>query len=80
MMIQTKFQINQEDYEFIKKVYKDLHYKSLSEYIREAVTAKAKEDRKKLRELKRMKAMEMIGKTSYENLFESIEEEDFEKR
>ncbi len=79
-MIQTKFQINQEDYEFIKKVYKDLHYKSLSEYIREAVTAKAKEDRKKLRELKRMKAMEMIGKTSYENLFESIEGEDFEKR
>ena len=79
-MIQTKFQINQEDYEFIKKVYKDLHYKSLSEYIREAVTAKAKEDRKKLRELKRMKAMEMIGKTSYENLFESIEGEDFENR
>ena len=68
MMIQTKFQIKQEDYEFIKKVYKDLHYKSLSEYIREAVKAKAKEDRKKLREIKRMKAMEMIGKTSYENL------------
>ena len=80
MMIQTKFQIKQEDYEFIKKVYKDLHYKSLSEYIREAVKAKAKEDRKKLREIKRMKAMEMIGKTSYENLFESIEGEDFEKR
>jgi len=79
-MIQTKFQIKQEDYEFIKKVYKDLHYKSLSEYIREAVKAKAKEDRKKLREIKRMKAMEMIGKTSYENLFESIEGEDFEKR
>ena len=79
-MIQTKFQIKQEDYEFIKKVYKDLHYKSLSEYIREAVKAKAREDRKKLREIKRMKAMEMIGKTSYENLFESIEGEDFEKR
>ena len=79
-MIQTKFQIKQEDYEFIKKVYKDLHYKSLSEYIREAVKAKVKEDRKKLREIKRMKAMEMIGKTSYENLFESIEGEDFEKR
>ena len=79
-MIQTKFQIKQEDYEFIKKVYKDLHYKSLSEYIREAVKAKAREDRKKLREIKRMKAMEMIGKTSYENLFESIEGKDFEKR
>lgn len=80
MMIQTKFQIKQEDYEFIKKVYKDLHYKSLSQYIREAVKAKAKEDRKKLREIKRMKAMEIIGKTSYENLFESIEGKDFEKR
>lgn len=80
MMIQTKFQIKQEDYEFIKKVYKDLHYKSLSQYIREAVKAKTKEDRKKLREIKRMKAMEIIGKTSYENLFESIEGKDFEKR
>ena len=80
MMIQTKFQIDQENYEFIKKVYKDLHYRSLSEYIREAVNAKVREDCKKLRELKRMKAMEMIGKTSYENLFESIEGEDFEKR
>ena len=80
MMIQTKFQIDQKNYEFIKKVYKDLHYRSLSEYIREAVNTKVREDCKKLRELKRKKAMEMIGKTSYENLFESIEREDFEKR
>jgi len=80
MMIQTKFQIDQKDYKFIKKMYKDLHYRSLSEYIREAVSTKIKQDCKKLRELKRMEAMKMIGKTSYENLFESIEGEDFEKR
>ncbi len=79
-MIQTKFQIDQKDYEFIKKMHKDLHYRSLSEYIREAVNTKVKEDCKKLRELKRMEAMKMIGKTSYENLFESIEGKDFEKR
>ena len=79
-MIQAKFQIGQEDYEFIKKVYKDLRYKSLSEYMREAVNAKVREDRKKLRELKRNAAMEMIGKAPYDDLFESIEGEDFESR
>ena len=80
MLTQTKVQIDPKDYEFIKKVYKDLHYRSLSEYIREAVNAKVREDRKRLRELKRMAAVEMIGKTSYNNLFESIEGEDFESR
>ena len=79
-MIQAKFQIGQEDYEFIKKVYKDLRYKSLSEYMREAVNAKVREDRKRLRELKRNAAMEMIGKAPYDDLFESIEGEDFENR
>jgi len=28
MLIQTKIQINPKDYEFVKKVYKNLHYKS----------------------------------------------------
>jgi len=79
-MIQTKFQIDQKDYKLIKKMYKDLHYRSLSEYVREAVRTKVKQDRKKLRELIRVEAMKMVGKTSYENLFESIEGEDFEKR
>ena len=80
MLVQTKFQIDQEDYEFIKKLYKDLHYKSLSEYMREAIRTKVRQDRKKLRELKRIAAIEMIGRVPYDNLFESIEGEDFENR
>ncbi len=80
MLIQTKIQIDPKDYEFIKKTYKNLQYKSLSEYVRKAVNAKVQEDRKKLRELKRMAAMDMIGKASYRNIFESIEGENFEDR
>lgn len=44
------------------------------------VNAKVEKDRKRLRELKRKAAIEMIGKASYDNVFESIEEEDFENR
>jgi len=80
MLIQTKIQINPKDYEFVKKVYKDLRYKSLSEYMRKAINAKVKQDRKKLREQKRIVAMQMIGKAQHENLFDSIEGEDFENR
>ncbi len=80
MLIQTKVQIDPKNYEFIKKAYKDLRYKSLSEYIREAVNAKVRKDRKRLRELKRIAAMEMLGRAQDENLFESIEGEDFENR
>jgi Arc/MetJ-type ribon-helix-helix transcriptional regulator len=80
MLIQTKVQIHPKDYEFIKKVYKDLRFRSLSEYMREAINAKVEQDRKRLRELKRMKAIEMIGKAAYDNLFESIEGEEFEDR
>ena len=80
MMIQSKIQLNSKDYEFIKKIYKDFQYRSLSEYIREAISKKVKEDRKKLRELKRQAAMEMIGEIPYENKFEPIEGDDFEIR
>ncbi len=80
MLIQSKVQINQNDYEFIKKVYKNFHYRSLSEYMREAVAEKVKEDRKRLREIKRNAAMKMIGDIIHENLFESIEGDDFESR
>ena len=45
-----------------------------------AVNAKVEKDRKKLRELERKAAIEMIGKASYDNVFESIEGEDFEIR
>lgn len=80
MLIQTKVQISRENHEFIKKSYKDLNFRSLSEYMREAINIKVREDRKKLRELKRKAAMEVIGKAPYENLFKSIEGEDFENR
>lgn len=80
MLIQTKIQISRENHEFIKKAYKDLNFRSLSEYMREAINIKVSEDRKRLRELKKKAAMEMIGKAPYENLFESIEGEDFENR
>ena len=80
MMIQSKVQIDPKDYEFIKKIYKDFHYKSLSEYMREAISKKVNEDRKKLRALKRKQAMEMIGNYPYENVFEPIEGDDFESR
>ena len=78
MLIQSKVQINQKDYDFIKKVYKDFHYRSLSEYMREAIAQKVKKDQKILREMKRKAAMEMIAKGRYENVFESIEGDDFE--
>ena len=82
MFIQTKFQIDRGDYAFIKTAHKTLNYKSLSEYMREAVHFKVEADRRRVREVKRYKAMEMIGKSSntYENIFESIEGEDFKVR
>ncbi len=80
MLIPTKIQIDKKNYEFIKQIYKELHYKSLSEYMRVAVNTKVEEDRKRLRELKRIAAMEMIGRAPYDNLFESIEGEDFDNR
>lgn len=80
MLMQTKIQIDPEDYNFVKNSYKDLKYKSLSEYMRSAIRARIKEDRQKLRQIKRDKAMEMIGQTGYENVFESLDGEDFERR
>ena len=80
MLISTKIQIDKKNYEFIKQAYRALHYKSLSEYMRQAINTKVVEDRKRLREQKRILAMEMIGKATYDNVFESIEGEDFETR
>jgi Arc/MetJ-type ribon-helix-helix transcriptional regulator len=79
-MIQTKIQIEPKDYEFIKKAYRKLHYRSLSEYVRDALAAKIKSDRKILREKRRIAAMTMLDGTRYENVFQSIEGDDFEKR
>ena len=61
-------------FEFIKKAYKALSYKSLSHYMREAIEAKVREDRKKMKAFQRSAAMEQIGCGTYENHFESLEE------
>ena len=79
-MIQNKIQIDEKDLEFIQKAYKLLSYKSLSHYMREAVRAKVREDRKKLRALQRKRAMEQIGAGSYQDHFIGLEGEDFEDR
>ena len=62
MLKQTKIQLEPENYYFIKDAFRVLNYNGLSEYVCEAVNAKVNEDRKKIRELKKMQAMEMIGK------------------
>ncbi len=80
MMTQAKFQIDRDDYEFIKAAYKLLNYNNYSEYMRDAIKEKIKADRKTLREIRRNQAMDQIGKTKYENHFESIEGDDFEDR
>ncbi len=61
-MIQNKIQIDEKDFEFIKKAYKTLSYKSLSHYMREAIQARVREDRKKLKAIQRSIAMEQIGR------------------
>jgi len=80
MLVQTKVQIEKESYDFIKKAHKELKYKSLSEYVRDAINAKIREDRRKIREMKMASAMEMFAEASVDNLFESIGGEDFEER
>lgn len=80
MLVQSKVQIDKKDLEFIKKVYKELSYKSLSDYMRTAINSKIKEDRKKIRELRRTAAFEMLSQVRHKNLFRSIEGEDFEDR
>ena len=80
MLVQTKVQIDKESYDFIKQVHKQLNYRSLSEYIREAINAKIREDRGTMRERKRVAAMEMLGEVQPDNLFESIEGDEFEDR
>jgi Arc/MetJ-type ribon-helix-helix transcriptional regulator len=80
MLIPTKIQLDKKHYEFIKHSCKDLHYRSLSDYVRHAVEMKVEEDRKRLREDKRKAAMNMIGRAPHDNVFDSIEGDDFEDR
>jgi Arc/MetJ-type ribon-helix-helix transcriptional regulator len=75
MLIQTKIQIDEEDYWFIKEIHKKLDYKSQSEYIRKAIRDKVKADRIRMRNIKRKQAMEMMGKNSRSAKTNIIEEE-----
>jgi Arc/MetJ-type ribon-helix-helix transcriptional regulator len=75
MLIQTKIQIDQEDYWFIKEIHKKLDYKSQSEYMRKAIRDKVKADRIRMREMKRKQAMEMIGKKRLNTKISMIEED-----
>ena len=80
MLIPTKIQLDKAHYDFIKLACRDLHYKSLSDYLSQAVENKMKEDRSRLRAKKRQAAMEMIGTEALVNVFESSEGDDFESR
>ena len=78
-MISRKVQLDESDLDFIEEAWSVLNYKSKSEYMRVAIMEKIREDKKRLRELKRQAAMEAYRHGS-ENIFESIEAEDFEDR
>lgn len=81
-MVKTtqKVQLEQKDLDFIDAVFEILDYKSKSEYMREAILMKIRQDKKKLREMKCREAMEGYGEEALDNVFESIEAEDFEDR
>ena len=48
--------------------------------MREAILAKIRDDKKNLREIKCQEAMEAYGEETTDNVFESIEADDFEDR
>ncbi len=48
MYTETKIRIEKGDYKFIKTVFKQLRYKSMNEYIREAIKAKIDADWEKI--------------------------------
>ena len=80
MKVTQKVQLEEKDLDFIEAVFSILEYKSKSEYMREAILAKIREDQKKLREMKCREAMEAYSEEAPENVFESIEADDFEGR
>ncbi len=79
-MISSKVQLEKEDLELIEEVCSVLGYKSRSEYMRIAIQEKIRADKRKLREMKRQEAMVAYGQAGPEQVFESIEAEDFEDR
>lgn len=80
MKVTQKIQLEEKDLDFIEAVFSILDYKTKSEYMREAILAKIRDDRKKLRAMKCREAMEAYGEETTDNVFESIEADDFEDR
>ena len=78
MLIPTKIQLDKAHYDFIKLACRDLHYKSLSDYVRQAIEKQDERGSKTASGKRRQAAMEMIG--AEPNVFESIEGDDFESR
>ena len=79
MMVPQKVQLDEADLEFIETAWVVLDYKSKSEYMRDAIQAKIRVDRRKLREIRRQKAMAAYG-DDVDVAGEALEAEDFEGR
>ncbi len=78
-MVPQKVQLEEADLEFIENACKLLKLKSKSQYMRTAIQEKIRADKRRLRELRRHRAMRAYG-DDFEVAFESIESEDFEAR
>ena len=80
MKVTQKVHLEPEDLEFIDRVCESsLPYGSKSEYMRAAIQEKIQADKRRLRELKRQKAMMGYAK-GQEDAFESLAGEPFEDR
>ncbi len=79
-MIPLKVQLTEDDLKFIEQACSTLHYRSRSEYLREAIQKKIEMDRARIRELRRQEAMKAYGRGHLEDAFEEIAGEDFEDR
>ncbi len=80
MLTQKKIQIDESEWDFIEKAVSIFNYKSKSEYMRQAILEKIRQDKAKLREMKRQQAMLSCAENGWENIFEDLEGDDFEDR
>ncbi len=78
-MVQQKVQLREEDPAFIERACEVLRYRSKSEYMRLAIEAKMRADRRRLRELQRRQATAGYA-GDLEVAFHEIEAEDFDER
>ncbi len=78
-MVPQKVQLSESDLRFIEMACQLLSFKSKSEYMRVAIQEKIRADRRKLRELRRQKAMLAYG-DDFDVAFEALEGEPFEDR